>query len=122
MKTFDEGFAAGTSQRAFMLLVFGVAFLVGAALVGWHVIQTGQWPGGSVLLWGVLLGVANYGSVEFFLRAIRQLSGPFVFPANNIAIVLGAALLGVLVWSERLSGLNWAGIGLAAAALVLLNL
>ena len=70
----------------------------------------------------MLLGIVNYGSVEFLLRAIRQLSGPFVFPANHIALVIGAALLGVYVWGEHLSRLNWIGLALAAVALVLLNL
>lgn len=122
MKTFDEVFAAQNSRALFLLLVFGVAFCIGLIVVLARGVRSGRWPGGVTLAWGALLGIVNYGSVEFLLRAIRQLSGPFVFPANNIALVIGAALLGVYVWGERLSRLNWMGLSLAALALVLLNL
>lgn len=120
MKTFDEELAAQHSRSAFLLLVFGVAFAIGVVWVAlrW---KTGVRPGLAVLGWGVVLGVVNYGSAAFILRAIEQLSGPFVFPANNIALVLGAALLGVYVWGERLSRINVAGLALAALALVLLT-
>lgn len=122
MKVFDEAFAAQNSAAAFLLLVYGVACGVGVVLVGARRLRTGLLPGGAVLAWGVVLGLVNYGSTAFFLRAIRQLSGPFVFPANNIALVLGGALLGVLVWSEPLSRINTLGLALAAVALLLLNL
>ena len=122
MKLFDEVFAAESSTAAFLLLVYGVAWGVGMTLVVGQRVRSGGWPGGAVLAWGVVLGLVNYGSTAFFLRAIRQLSGPFVFPANNIALVLGGALLGVLVWGEPLSRVNAWGLALAAIALLLLNL
>ncbi len=121
-KTFDELYAADNSRALFLLLVFGIAFLIGAALVGWKGLRQGVWPGGKTLVWGGVLGLVNYGSAEFFLQSVAQLKGPFVFPANNVAIMIGAALLGVLVWGEHLSRLNWLGLGLAAFALVLLGL
>ena len=122
MKAFDEVFAASNSRALFLLMIFGVAFLLGLVVVGARGVRRGHWPGAAVLGWGALLGLVNYGSVEFFLRAIRQLSGPFVFPANSISLVLGAALLGVYVWGERLSALNKVGLGCAALALFLLSL
>ena len=122
MKTFDEVFSATNSRALFLLLVFGVAFLIGLGFVVTQRVRAGVWPSRAAVGWGVALGLVNYGSAEFFLRAIEQLSGPFVFPANNIALVIGAALLGVFVWGERLSPLNWTGLLLAACALVLLNL
>lgn len=117
MKTFDEAFAADHSRAAFMMMVFGVAFLVGLIIVA----VRRQRPDLPTIIWGAALGAVNFGSVEFILRAIRELSGPFVFPANNILVVIGSALLGVLFWGERLSRRNWIGLGLAALALLLLN-
>ncbi len=122
MKTFDEVFAAANSRALFLLMVFGVAFGIGLVFVVARGVRTGDWPRGATLGWGVVLGVVNYGSAEFILQAIARLSGPFVFPVNNIAIVIGATLLGVLVWGERLSAANRLGLGLAAVALVLLGL
>ena len=122
MKTFDEVFAAENSRALFLMMLFGIAFLIGLAIVVGRGLRRGRWPGRAALGWGVALGLVNYGSVEFLLQAIRELSGPFVFPANNIALVIGAALLGVFFWGERLSRLNWSGLALAALALLLLNL
>lgn len=117
MKAFDELFAESHSTAAFMTMVFGVAFVVGLGIV----LGQRRRPDLATIGWGVALGVVNFGSVEFILRAIRQLSGPFVFPANNILLVIGSALLGVLLWKERLSWMNWTGLALAAVALLLLN-
>ncbi|MFB6231581.1 MAG: hypothetical protein ABEL04_10535 [Salinibacter sp.] len=122
MKAFEEGFGAANSQVLFLLLAFGVAFLIGAAVVVRQGVRQGEWPAGQTVAWGVLLGIANYGSLEFLLRAIEALPGPFVFPANNIAIMALAALIGVTVWEERLSRPNQVGLGLASVALVLLGL
>lgn len=122
MKAFDELFAPTNSRAFFLLLVFGVALVVGLGFVLHDGLRHGRWPTRAEIWWGIGLGVINYGSVLFFLRAIEVLSGPFVFPANHIALVIGAALLGVYFWDERLRPLNWAGLGLAAVAFVLLNL
>lgn len=122
MKVFEEHFGAQNSQVLFLLLAFGVAFLVGAGIVGTRIVRHQQWPSGRTVGWGILLGLANYGSLEFLLRAVAALPGPFVFPANNIAIMVVSAGLGVFVWDERLSRMNRIGIGFAVVALVLLRL
>ncbi len=122
MKAFEESFGAQNSRVLFLLLAFGIAFLIGLAVVLWRGGRPGQWPTSATGGGGVVLGVINYGSLEFILRAIEQLPGTFVFPVNNIAIVLLAAVLGVVVWGEQLTRLNRIGLGLAVVALLLLNL
>jgi len=122
MKTFEEGFGASNSRVLFLMLTFGVAFLIGAVMVAVRALRHGEWPGGRTVGWGLVLGIVNYGSLEFILRAIAVLPGPFVFPANNIAIMVLAAVLGVYLWGEYLSRANRIGIGLAIVALVMLRL
>lgn len=120
MKVFREAFAGTVPIATFLLFVFGVAFAVGAAAVAWTGVRTGRWPRGEVVAWGVGLGIVNYGSAEFLLRALERLPGPVAFPVNSVAIVFGAAVIGRVVWQERLSRANLAGLALAGAALVLL--
>ncbi len=122
MKSFEELFGADNSRVLFLLLAFGIAFLIGAAVVGWRGWRNGVWPDGRTVAWGALLGAFNYGSLEFILRAIERLPGTVVFPLNNIAIVILAAVLGVTVWNEVLSRRNRVGLTFAVVALVLLNL
>lgn len=122
MKAFGEIYADTNSRALFLLLVFGVAFGLGLGWVAWRGLRSGRWVRREEVLLGLVLGLVNYGSAEFILQAIARLSGTFVFPANNIAIVVGAAVLGVVVWGERLSAANKLGLGLAAGALLLLGL
>jgi drug/metabolite transporter (DMT)-like permease len=122
MKTFQESYGATNSRFLFLLLSFGIAFLIGLAIVLQKGIRTGEWPDRATGAWGTLLGVINYGSLEFLLRALEVLPGTVVFPINNIAIVVLAAILGVMFWGERLSKINLAGLALALVGLVFLNL
>ncbi len=120
MKAFQKGYAATVPTPTFLLVVFAVAFTVGTAAVVATGVRTGRWPGVAVVGWGVGLGIINYGSAEFFLRAVGALPAPVAFPLNSVSIVLGAALLGRLVWGETLSRANLAGLALAAVAVALL--
>jgi drug/metabolite transporter (DMT)-like permease len=105
---------------AFLVVVFAVAALLGFATLVARRVRRGDWPGSNVLGAGIALGLVNSGSAAFILRAAAELPAPLVFPTNAIAIMAGAALLAVLLWRERLSGANVAGLFLAAAALALL--
>ncbi len=121
LKLYEETFAALHSRQHFMFVVFVTAFLTGAALMG---VRLGRHPiefGLRTTAAGVLLGLLNYGSVEFFLAALSQLPGTVAFPVNHVAVVCGGTLLGVAVWRESLSWLNCTGILLAVAALVFLT-
>lgn len=121
MKVFEETYAPQHSRSLFLVVVFGVAFAIGVSLVVARGMRTGEWPRRAVYGWGLALGVVNYASAEFFLMALAELPGTFVFPANNVAIVGLATVLGVVVWRERLSRENQIGLALAALALVLLS-
>lgn len=119
-KVFSIEFSDTVSTATFLLFVFGVAFLLGLGMVLVQGLRTGQWPRSSALGWGVLVGIVNYASADFFLRAVDALPAPFVFPANGVSIVLGAALVGRVVWGERLSRINVVGLAVAVVALLLL--
>lgn len=119
-KTFSMAFSDTVAKPAFLLFVFGVAFGMGLVMVLVQGVRTGRWPRGEVLGWGALIGLVNYGSADFFLRAVDVLPAPFVFPVNSVAVVLGAVLVGWVVWGERISRVNALGLGMAVMALVLL--
>jgi len=122
MKMFEESFGTGNSRVLFLIGAFGASFAVGAAIVGWQRVHHGlKWFEKRTVGWGLVLGLLNYGSLEFLLRAVAVLPGTVVFPANNIGIMVLAAFVGVMFWDERLSRLNLLGIGLAIVALVLLR-
>lgn len=122
MKVFDEVYQPTTSPALFLLFVFAVAFLIGFADVLRKGVRQGTWPGRRVYFWGLVLGIVNYPSAAFLLRALEELPGTLAFPLNGVAVTWGGALLGVFIWREHLTRANWLGLVLAAVALVLLNL
>ncbi len=123
VKAFDVYFGSTQNSAAFTTLVFGMAFWIGLLVLGIQYLKHGIQRPGPTLAWGVVLGLFNYGSLFFFLKAVTypSLPGPVIFPLNNISVVIGATLIGVLGWRERLSRRNWIGLGLAALALVLIG-
>lgn len=72
------------------------------------------------LIAGILLGIPNYFSIYFLLRALENWSGSVVYSVNNITVVALSAILGYFFFKEKLSALNALGIGLALIASYLL--
>ncbi|MEM6334941.1 MAG: hypothetical protein AAF752_00140 [Bacteroidota bacterium] len=118
LKAFDVLMGDVLPGPAFAVVVYGIALGFGVLMVAYRRVKPNQ----GVIVWGVVLGVFNYGSLFFLLRALRHpdLTGPVLFPLNSIGVVLGAALVGVLFWEERLDRKNWIGLAVAGAALVLI--
>jgi transporter family protein len=87
------------------------------------VAATGQWqaPGtipAKTWLFLVLSGLATGASWLCYFRALKLGDAARVAPIDKLSVVL-VALFGVAFLGERLSGLNWAGVGLIAAGAVL---
>ena len=80
------------------------------------------------LMWGTLLGLGNYGSIYFLILALNHkmpdgvpLDGSVVFGINNIGIVLLSVILGLMVFREKLTWINWAGIVMSFVAIYILS-
>ena len=76
------------------------------------------------ILAGIVLGIPNYFSIFFLLRALQNdlLNSASVFTINNVAIVMFSTLLGILLFKEKLIPKNWAGIVLAVISILLVAL
>jgi len=76
------------------------------------------------LLGGLALGVPNYFSIYYLLRALHNptLNSASVFTINNVAIVMLSTLLGILLFKEKISAKNWGGIALAVISIIMVAL
>ncbi len=76
------------------------------------------------VLGGIALGIPNYFSIFFLLRALQNdaLNSASIFTLNNVAIVMFSTLLGILLFKEKLNLKNWGGIGLAVVSILLVAL
>jgi drug/metabolite transporter (DMT)-like permease len=71
---------------------------------------------------GVVLGLLNFGNIVFYIEAHRALprNPAMVFSAMNIGVIAVAALVGVLLFRERLNKWNRAGVALAITAVAVI--
>ena len=72
---------------------------------------------------GVALGIPNYGSIYFLLQTFEQstMDSSEIIPINNMGIVAVSALAAFVIFREKLSGLNWVGIGISILAIALIS-
>lgn len=81
----------------------------------------------TVLKWknivaGVVLGIPNFFSIYLLLLALQQdLGGAVVFPVNNVGILVVSAILGVVIFKERVTIYKITGFLLAIISIVLIT-
>ncbi|GAB3790301.1 EamA family transporter [Dyella agri] len=111
------GVPLGTSLAAMFALALPVAFV----LAMWRAMHGARFSLRNAL-GGLLLGLFNFGNILFYLRAHRALPQhpALVFASMNLGVVVLGALAGVLLFRERLSRTNLAGLLLALLAIALL--
>ena len=102
----------------YLFYIFLVAFLLCAALV----IRGKERPGKTEVGFGVLIGIPNFFTARFLLRAVESLSAVIVYPTFSVGTLLVVTMAGVLVFRERLERRQWAAVAVILAALALLNL
>ncbi|TPG09853.1 EamA/RhaT family transporter [Rhodanobacter glycinis] len=110
---------AGMPLGASLQAMFALALLVAFALQLWRRVQGQTRFTARSALAGVLLGLANFGNILFYLRGHRALPQhpALVFASMNIGVVALGALVGLLLFRERLSWLNLGGVLLALLAI-----
>ena len=117
----------GTSTL-FSAVLFSIAAITGLII---NVIRKNKFIAllkPRTIFWGTLLGLGNYGSIYFLILALNYrinesetLDGSIVFGINNIGIVSLSVIIGLLVFREKLTFLNWIGVTLSLIAIYILT-
>lgn len=107
-----------------LFLIFILAFIIAFIGLIFRMLTKGvriSWPH---VMFGWIIGVANFGNILFYIKAHQQLSASpsSVFSAMNIGVITAGAVVGLVLFKERLSILNKIGIGLAIAAIIVITL
>ena len=107
-----------------LFIVFVLAFAFSMAGLVYQVAAKKMkfsWPH---ILIGWVLGLANFGNILFYIKAHKALANKpsIVFSAMNIGVIVFGALIGLIIFREKLSLLNKAGIVIAIIAVVILSL
>ncbi|WP_179320240.1 EamA family transporter [Winogradskyella helgolandensis] len=117
-------FAPKGNIPLFLSSIFGIAALIGISLIAYKYITTKKKFQIKSVPFGILLGIANYGSMYFLLLALRveNTESSTIFTINNIAILALSTLIGLVLFKENISRKNWIGIILALISIVLVTL
>jgi hypothetical protein len=103
-----------------LFIVFILAFL--AAVIGLiYQVATKKmrfsWPHIPI---GWILGIANFGNILFFIKAHQALANrpSYVFSSMDIGVIIVGASVGLAIFREKLSLINFAGIILGVLAIL----
>ncbi len=73
------------------------------------------------LLFGILLGIANFSATYFFFKSLSIFSSSLFFPIYNMSFIGISSIVGILVFKEKLSKVNITGLIIAIIAVMLMN-
>tara|TARA_B100001142_G_scaffold322362_1_gene370468 strand:- start:13882 stop:14694 length:813 start_codon:yes stop_codon:yes gene_type:complete len=76
------------------------------------------------LSWGILLGIPNFFSLVFFLKALNdpELASSIIFPLVSMGVIISSSIIGTVLFKEKLSNNNWIGILLSICAIYILSI
>ena len=107
-----------------LLIVFIIAFTISIIYLLYQVVVNRLKLTIRNLVCGWILGIANFGNIVFYLKAHQTLSSQpsVVFSSMNIGVILVGSAVGIILFKEKLSRLNYAGIILALISILILTL
>jgi drug/metabolite transporter (DMT)-like permease len=115
----NERFAKPESPTALPILIFAAAGTWGLLVLLMQFLKDKSIPPFRAVIGGIVLGTPNFFSLYFMVKSLHDFgnNGALFFPLFNIAIILFSALGGWLLFKEKLSNLNKAGVLLALLAI-----
>lgn len=117
----NEQYNTGYNMGFMIAFIYLIATLFGIALVAYDLIRgKSKWHSKN-LLGGIVLGVINFFSTYCVFHAMRYFDNVVLFPIYNIGVVCLTALIGWLLFKEKLSWKNYLGLAIAIVAVVLIT-
>lgn len=105
----------------FSATIFAFAFLFGLIFLIVKISQGKFKFHYKNILGGILLGVPNYFSIVYLLKALSAdgMESSTAFTMNNVGIVVLSTLLGLILFREKISLKNWLGVAIAVVSVYL---
>ena len=107
----------------FSATIFAIAGIIGFAILIYKSLKLKQHFKMKSVPLGIALGIVNYCSIYFLLKALRVdgFESSSIFTVNNVVIVAFSTLIGLLLFKEHISKKNWIGIIIAMVAIILVT-
>jgi|AntRauMFilla1563_2_1112583.scaffolds.fasta_scaffold06119_3 drug/metabolite transporter (DMT)-like permease len=107
----------------FTSFTFLFAFLFGILYFTLKSIKRASKINGKNILGGILLGIPNYFSMHYLIKALqnKNLESATIFTLINIGVILLTTILSLLIFKEKIKRENFIGIFLAIIAVFLVT-
>lgn len=121
LKYVEINFVSENEVSIFSGSLFGFAGVFGLIILLFKTIQKREVFGVKNLIAGIVLGIPNYYSIVFLIKALQTkgIESSTLFTINNVGIVVVSTLVGLLIFKESFSLKNKIGIALAVIGIVL---
>ncbi|MBE9576756.1 DMT family transporter [Flavobacterium proteolyticum] len=107
-----------------LFIIFCGAFLISILfLIGKILVQKEKLESKNIL-WGLALGILNFGNILFYLKAHKALAEnpSTVFAGMNMGVIILGSLAGILLFKEKMTKWNYLGISLAIISVVIITI
>ena len=118
MSKIYEQFGNSALSPQFLVYTFLTALVLCLGLM----LVKKQRMGNNELLYGFLIGIPNFFSAKFLLRALEDIPAVVAYPTYSVSTIFVVTLFGVFLFRETLTRRQWISISAIAAALILLNI
>jgi len=107
-----------------LIMIFGISFIVSLAGIAYFAIAKKDKIQLVNFICGCVLGFFNFFNILFYLKAHSAMasSPSTVFTAMNLGVIIAGTLVGLLIFKEKLTRLNYIGLFLAGVAVLLITL
>ena len=121
LKFVETTFVQQGGVPLFSATIFGCAFILGMTILLYQIVKGTFRFEFKNILGGILLGVPNYFSIVYLLKALSTdgMESSTAFTLNNVGIVILSTLFGLFIFKEKLIWKNWLGIVIAIVSILL---
>ncbi|MFV8441949.1 EamA/RhaT family transporter [Flavobacterium sp. LB2P44] len=105
-----------------LVIVFAIALLIMIGAVVYEVIVIKIPFNLKNIIFGGLVGIFNFGNILFYLKAHKVFAEnpSTVFAGMNMGVIIIGSLVGIFVFKEKLTKMNFTGLFLALIAIILI--
>ena len=113
----------GITYMSSLWIVFTLSLGFAFLFLGYLLLVKKQKLDIYAIFYGAILGLFNFGNIVFYMKAHQELPNnpSIVFLSMNIGVIVLGALVGMMIFKEKLSIYNKIGVFLAIISVVLIS-
>jgi len=118
----EKRVATKSADPVFIATLFGTAAIIGILGLTTLTLAGKEKIKRKNILAGIVLGLPNYGSIYFMLKALGDnIDASVFFTLNNVGVIVFAAILAVFLFKDRFSKYQYFGLALSILAILLIS-